>query len=83
MFLLSGFYSPALVQYKTLQDRSLWVKLDELRLDVRFPTFFDFSTSDGAEKLVLVLGVERFKWEWRDAPKDGQASRMRSIFCGV
>jgi hypothetical protein len=82
MFLLSRFYSPALVQYKTLQDRSLWVKLDEFRRNVPFPTFFDLSAGEVAEKLVFMLGIERFKCEWRDArPKDAQIRRCRSILC--
>ena len=82
MFLLSGFYCAALVQYKMLQNSSLWVKLDEFRLVVPFPTFFDLSAGEAAEKLVLMLRIERFKCEWRDVrPKDAQIRGCRSILC--
>jgi len=81
---LSSLYIPlsASRRAQNAARQSPLVQLDEFRLAVPFPTFFDFSTGEVAEKLVLVPGVDRFKREWSDArPKDAQAGGCRSIFC--
>jgi uncharacterized repeat protein (TIGR03803 family) len=48
IFLVPGFYSPPLVEHKTLQDCSLRIKLDEFRLAVPLPAFFGLFTGEVA-----------------------------------